>query len=919
VESVLEVRVLGPVEVYYGGEPLNLVRRQQRLILGILALQANTRISGDRLIDLLWGERPAPRARAILQSRVSELRAILAGTDVRLCADTGGYLLRIAPERVDAHRFRRVLAGRDAARSGEETRRLLREALILWRGPVLGGQLSPAAHAALGQSLESARLTATEDLYELELRLGNHHEIVDELRALATANPSRERLAALSMLALHRVGRTADALHDYDRWRHWLRDELGVDPGSEVQRVHLSILRGSGEPGRFEAVVPRTLPPDIADFAGRAAEVALLEKVLRERGAVVAVTGRGGIGKTALSVHVAHRVRASFPDGQLSVNLHGADVDEPVDPYDAVGRCLRALGVDGAAMPETLDERVDLYRGLLAERKVLVLLDNAATDDQILPLIPGGPGCGVLVTSRVRLGAVVGARMIGLDVLDPDEATSLLGRVAGAERIAAEPGPAGDVCRRCGHLPLAIRIAAAKLAAKPHWTVAKLADVLRDERGRLSQLTHGHLDVRASIALSYAGLPPDDQRLLLRLGDIDLPEISVWISAALLDTDVPHAEEVLERLFDAQLLDIAGCEATGHARYRMHDLIRLFARERAQSDEPADVLAAARQRAFGAWLTVADAAHTVVFGGRDYQNVRGRAGRWPIDPDLVAELVAGPDRWFELERAGIVAAIRRAAADGLSTVCSNLAGTTGPLFQMRRHFEESQRVCEAVYAVAQATGDRHSEAIALFRLGTLAGDRWQLKSAMDYFVRSRDLLGRLGDAHGRAVADVYIAMHERFFENRDVSIALLEQAYPVLHEYEDHGGEAFALRNLGNAYLELGEYGAAGAWFDRALRLARRCGSRQVEAQALFWRGMLGIRLGNGQPAEDDFREALAITQRLGDRPGEAQCLRGLGLCYQQHGDRERAHATLLQALRMVRQPKLTLMERAITEAIATL
>jgi tetratricopeptide (TPR) repeat protein len=281
--------------------------------------------------------------------------------------------------------------------------------------------------------------------------------------------------------------------------------------------------------------------------------------------------------------------------------------------------------------------------------------------------------------------------------------------------------------------------------------------------------------------------------------------------------------------------------------------------------------------------------------------------------------VAAPDRWFELERAGIVAAIRRAAADGLSTVCSSLAGTTGPLFQMRRYFEESQRVCDLAHAVAQATGDRHSEAIALFRLGTVAGDRWQLESAIDYFVRSRELLGRLGDAHGRAVAAVYVSMHNRFFGNRESAIALLEQAYPVLHEYEDHGGEAFALRNLGNVYLELGDYGAAAAWFDRALGVARLCGSRQGEAQALFWRGMLGIRQENGQAAEEDFREALVITRRLGDRPGEAQCLRGLGLCYQHYGDHERARATLLQALRMVRQPTLTLMERVITEAIATL
>jgi DNA-binding SARP family transcriptional activator len=632
----VEIRVLGEVEVWRADVPLCLARRQQRLLLGILAIEANELITIDRLIDLLWGDQPPRQARAVLQSRMSELRTALhafRGPDdeLEILTRGSGYLLKVDPDLVDAYRFQSLVAAARVPTSPEEACRSLRAALDLWQGPVLGGRLTAHAHAALCSVLESERLTAAEDLFEIELQLGRHYQVADEIRELADANPERERLVAQMMLALHRAGRTADALHTYDRWRRWLADELGIDPAAEVQRLYLAMLRADPDllpearqpvvlADRIEAVrtvprhpaanvtVPQILPPGVADFIGRAAEMAFLRKLFaaqsRERCAVVAVSGPAGIGKTALSVQVAHALRPNFPDGQLFANLRGAAEGRPADPAEVMGRFLRALGVDGAALPETMDERVDLYRDLLSERSVMIVLDNADSDEQVLPLIPSGPACGVIVNGRPRLGPALGAGMLNLDVLAPAEASRLLARIAGPDRVEAEPGAADHLCAHCGYLPLAVRVSAAKLAAKPHWRIEKLLGLLKDKRSRLNHLVHGHLDVRASIALSYVGLDANAQRLLRRLGALDLPEVSVWLSAALLDTTLTRAEDLLEQLFDAQLVEIAGQDQIGHALYKMHDLVRLFARELAQRDEPAGELDRAYRRALGARLAL---------------------------------------------------------------------------------------------------------------------------------------------------------------------------------------------------------------------------------------------------------------------------------------------------------------------------
>ncbi len=446
----MEFRVLGPVEVRHGGQSLRMARRQQRIILGVLALEVNQAISRDSLVDYLWPSAVPERATAVVQSRVSELRAILGRVlgpdeDVHLLTTGDAYMLESPPGRIDAHRFRAAMAAeRDLStvEGAQETRRTLRDALDLWRGPVLGGALPDSALSELGQSLEAARITALEDLFDAELRLGSHQLIADEAASASAANPTRERLAEQAMLALYRAGRQAEALQAYEQRRRWLRNELGTDPDAASQRLHLSILQndsaiqatpadpvvsqdeqpastttnnaqqsapslGLGHPAadRFQASVPHTLPADVPDFTGRTSQRAWLSHVLgksgQNSGRVVAISGRGGIGKSALALQTAHALSEHYPDGQLYLDLRGFDSKRPVDPCEALTRLLMALGVDGSVLPNDVESRTDLYRDLLFDKSILIVLDNAASVGAALPVRRGTPAGPAPRISRV--------------------------------------------------------------------------------------------------------------------------------------------------------------------------------------------------------------------------------------------------------------------------------------------------------------------------------------------------------------------------------------------------------------------------------------------------------------------------------------------------------------------------------------
>jgi DNA-binding SARP family transcriptional activator len=596
-----EVRVLGEVEVWTDGDRVPLPRRQLGVVMGVLALHANNVVPVDRLMRALWPDRPPKSSRAVLQTRVSELRALLTAWhfDGRLVTHSDGYGLRISPDAVDAIRFSRcVIEARDMA-SPQEAYGMLRSALGLWRGPVLSGSPADGVHEALVQRLESIRLTAVEEVLALEAVTDCPDSAVDDYVDLAVAHPERERLTGQVMLALQRAGRTAEAVRAYERTRRWLADELGVDPGAELQRLYLALLRSTAgpapdppsprpeeqpRPGAAAAVstsrVPRTLPPDLIDFTGRVVEAGYLADLVgehrRDGVLVAAVCGPAGVGKTALAVHVAHQLEDMFPDGQLYADLHRSTAT-PTSAHEVLARFLRALGVVG--LPAALDERIDLYRHLLADRRLLIVLDDAASDEQVLPLIPGGSQCVVIVTGRSRLGISLGARTMRLDVLNPADATRLLSRIAGSERVKRAPEASADLTRACGYLPLAIRAAGAKLQAKPHWSIRSFTSRLQDERYRLDHLVYGTLDVRQSLAGSIASLAPDARRLLHRLAELDASEITAEVAATLLDICPGQVRDLIEDLYDAHLVDLVVLEPTDDPVYRIPDLVRLRAKE----------------------------------------------------------------------------------------------------------------------------------------------------------------------------------------------------------------------------------------------------------------------------------------------------------------------------------------------------
>ncbi|MDQ6901013.1 MAG: NB-ARC domain-containing protein, partial [Candidatus Dormibacteraeota bacterium] len=595
----MEYRILGPVEARCDSRVLPLGGPKVRTLLAVLLLHANQVVPAERLVDDLWGDGSPISARNLVQGYVSHLRATLVSGAFGepLTTLPGGYLLRVAREEFDLFRFEDLVQSAEAAMGEDDVAAAaedLRAALALWRGPALAGVSSRTLLERARPRLEEQRLSALEERIAADLRLGRHQRLVGELRELIASEPLRERLRGQLMTALYGSDRRAEALQEYRAAREMLASELGVEPSSELQRLEHAI-RGSDASllgPRFALPVPRQLPPDIPDFTGSSRSLEVAERLLAsgESGAAVMATvvisGPAGIGKTTVAVHVAHQLLARFPDGQLFADLGGAEI-QAADSGNVLARFLRALGVHGSAIPADLAERTALYRARLADRRVLVVLDNVASEVQVRPLLPGGAGCAVLITSRRPLGALQGAAALPLTVLDAGQAFQLLANIAGRERIAKEPEAAQVIVELTGGLPLAVRISGARLASRPKWRVTKLAQRLQDERGRLDELKLGDLEVRASLALSYQGLDERSRRAFGLLGVMDGADFPVWLAAGALGAGIAEVEITVESLVDAGLLEEAGEDRAGQPRYRFHSLVRAFARECLLSTEPA--------------------------------------------------------------------------------------------------------------------------------------------------------------------------------------------------------------------------------------------------------------------------------------------------------------------------------------------
>jgi DNA-binding SARP family transcriptional activator len=941
---VASILVLGPVEVWHVGRALVFARQQERYILGVLALEVGRPVATDRLVDLLWGDNPPRSARAVLQTRVSELRTELtsllgepatgfgalgsaAEIAVTIESRRAAYALMAPEQIVDAYAFLRKTRDWRSAGTPSAGRDLLRSALDLWRGPVLGEAAEHTGAMPLRQVLESARLTALEDLFELELSLGNHAVVADEILRLSTEDQTRERLMELAMIAQYRSGRATDALRTFDRWRRWLDDEFGAMPGQRIAEVHRAILRNVdpevrpqtqaavtlaggarvGDGSRpTSAKVPRTLPPDVATFAGRDDELALLMGWLSGDERVVSITGAPGVGKTALSLRAAYQLADRFVDGQLFADLRGADGRGPVQPEDVLRRFLRALGVDVAA-GASLDEHIDVYRTVLADRKVLVICDNVSDDAQVEPLIPPGPGNRMIINGRSRLHSGLATRTIELAVFDQYRAIDLLRLLLGDERVDAEPAAASELVRLCGQLPLALRIVAARLRARPHWTIDRLVDSLRGGHPPLDQLTHGHLDVRLSIGLSYHDLKPDAKLLLCAVADLDLTHLSGWAAAALLDCNISQANTVLDELFDAHLADVSGHDAAGPL-YQIHDLIRAYALEQSLAESMADRLREGRLRLYGIYLHIADHVQKrVSYGG--YLGRLDTVPRWIPDVDVATLLADRPAAWFETERAHFVTLIRRADADGDFDVCSLLARLTYVLFEMRRSFDDGLTIAAIGRSAADRAGDRQAAGALGLLLAMAVSEHGRHVNGLSESVAAQEQFRRAGDVNGVVGAAVNLALMARFLRTPRTPYEWLEPVIADMDQLTDRGVYAFGMRAIGQAYVEVGRLLDADTAYSKSLATYRTIDAPIGECQALVYQGRLFLQLGDIEHASAQFGEALAIVRELGDVSGIAQCLRGLAAADRARGDLAGARARLSEALELVRQPKPTLAE----------
>ncbi|MFJ8147083.1 AfsR/SARP family transcriptional regulator [Streptomyces sp. NPDC096048] len=869
--TALRFGVLGPVRAWRGEEPLATGSPQQRALLAALLLREGRTATAAELIDALWGEEPPSQALAAVRTYASRLRKVLdPGV---LVSESGGYAVRGLDEgALDLSAAQDLAAEAEKARAAGNlchARDVLRRALARWDGEVLAGVPGPYAEAQRVR-LEEWRLQLLETCLDMDLEQGCHAEAVSELTALTAAHPLRERLRELLMLALYRSGRQAEALAVYADTRRLLADELGVDPRPGLRELQQRILQadpGLAEPSApaAETVVapvrPAQLPASVPDFTGRASFVRELSDVLAAASgekhvgrvmAVSALAGIGGVGKTTLAVHVAHRARAAFPDGQLYVDLQGAGA-RAAEPETVLGSFLRALGTADSAVPDSLEERAALYRSVLDGRRVLVLLDNARDAAQVRPLLPGTDGCAALVTSRVRMVGLAGAHLVDLDVMSPEEALALFTKIVGEERVASEREAALDVVGACGFLPLAIRIAASRLAARRTWTVSVLAAKLADERRRLDELQAGDLAVKATFELGYGQLEPAQARAFRLLGLADGPDISLAAAAAVLDLPAEDTEDLLESLVDTSLL-----ESAAPGRYRFHDLVRLYARACAERDEhPPSERGAALSRLLDFYLATAAGVYAIERPGDRLVD-----GLEPTEyPGLTFDDGSAALDWLYSEAAPLLACVRQCAGTARSRRAVDLLWAAKDLTESGANSHQYEATARAMCDATEEAGDARAQGRARTTLtnvllvsGRIQQAAEQAEAAMTLAEAARDTTAVSWVANDRGL----ISLHQgRFADGR----AFLEQAIDGYRAADNRAGEALSLCNLSRAHLGMGNTEKAVAIAHRGLTAQLDIGKTMRLANGHFTLGIALTAAGRHGEALQQFSDALGIFE----------------------------------------------------------
>ncbi|MEU3311386.1 BTAD domain-containing putative transcriptional regulator [Streptomyces sp. NPDC006662] len=890
--NALRFNVLGSLESWAAGGRLKLGGAIQERVLSMLLLESGRVVNVARLVEAAWEQDPPATAAHQVRKAVADLRRRIPDGSEVIVTDGPGYRAAVTAGQLDLLEFdASVQAAGQAAKDGRLTTAAerLASALALWRGPVLSGAGGPVIDG-VATALEERRLSAAEQYFGLRLTLGESGELVPGLRALIGEHPLRETLRGQLMLALYRTGRQAEALQEYGRVRELLVEELGIDPGPQLARLYEAILRDGPElavpeppapdpvpepaaapvpvpvpaqpqeeaPPAPATEAPCTLPYDLPDFTGRAEELNELFSFVQagveggpgqERySRIVAIDGMGGTGKTSLAVRAAHRLAARYPDGQLLIDLRGFTPGEtPVNPASALDGLLRTLGTPGDRIPEDLEGRTTLWRSVLDGRRVLLLLDNAADAAQIRPLLPASPGCLVLVTSRARLMDLDGVEWVSVDLMKPGESADLMTQTLGAARVAAEPEAAAELAELCGHLPLALRIATARLRNRPRWTVRYLVERLRDETRRMDELSSGERSVAATLRLSYLAMDEKHRTAFRILSLHPGADVDVHTAAALLGTTVRDADDTLEFLLDVHLV-----QQPEIGLYTFHDLVRSFAQSlRVPATEAAD--AAAVERLLGYYLTATDTACEVLFPGRKHRPTGISPYEGELPPLGRADLAG---RWFDQEHDGLMAAVTLADQRGHDRYTACLSRNLAFHLHARGRFDEFWSLGRISVAAARRLDDPHLLSVSLANLGAACWKLGRFEEGLEVATEGRDTAVRLGDRHI----------------------------------------EAHSESTIGLLLSTLGQYTAAFPLIERAIGMAAELGARREESEGLTMLSTLHANCGRFTEAEETARLALGISRSLGYQGGEVTALTDLAFAQAGRGEYGEASTSLRTA-----------------------
>jgi len=925
-------RLLGPIEVWFDDKRIDLGYPRQRTLLAILLIDANRLVTVDSLIDRTWGDHPPATARDTLYGDMSKLRrALTPAPDLRLLRQPGGYLINTQPETIDLHRFRQLVITAHRTADDEATAALLDEALALWHGEPFA-DLDNTWLTTLRTSLNDEKHTATLDRNDAQLRLGRHTHLLTHLATAAADHPLDERLAAQYMLALHRGNRPAEALRHYQHTRRRLADELDADPGPELQELHNEILRNDTRPhtttppptpapAPARPLTPRQLPAYAPHFVGRTRELRRLTEVLDSAGdtggtvVISAIAGAGGIGKTWLALRWAHENTDRFPDGQLFVDLRGFTPNgDPMTPRTAVRGFLDGLRVDPDRIPADLDAQTALYRSLVADKRMLIVLDNAADTTQVTPLLPGGPTCTVIVTSRRRLtGLITGhhAHHVPLDVLTDTEARHLLCVRLGAERVAAEPDAVDTLLACCAGFPLALGIVVGRALAYPDFPLSVLAAELADTTAALGALDEGDAATSLPAVLSWSvrALTTEQARVFALVGIAPSQDIGLPATAALTALSTKQARAVLRELENASLV-----QQHTPGRYRMHDLIRRYAADQADRELCAEARTAASRRLVDFYLRTAHAGDRLLYPQRDPIDIGPSAGGTPLASSDAKEAL----HWFDVEYPCLVAAQQLAATHGWDTAVWQLAWTLDT-FHYRRHLHDRVACWRAGLAAVQRLGDSANQVRAHRHLGDAYARTGNYGEGLHHLTRALELAEKTDDQ--RAQAHTHFNLSWAWNEQGDGRQALVHitAALRLFQALGDPVGEADALNAAGWVAAHLGLHEQAQDACERALTLARHHHHDEIEANALDSLGYIAHHNGRHTRAIAYYHQALDLFRELRDAYNEADTLANLGHAHAACAQHAEARAAWHEALALYRRQSRTANAERLERELAEL